>query len=57
MFQIGRLDVVSEEEKAQAQQSASKLHEGMAWHQAWDDVTRRELNPDMVRVGRKEEIE
>ena len=47
--------IVGELEEAKA--SADALHESDEWTQAWDDVTGRELIPELVRVARKEEIE
>ena len=56
LYTLGQIHDALVGELEEARRRADELHEAEEWHQAWDDVTGRELLPELVRRARHEEI-
>ena len=52
----GTKEEQTEGELEEAVKSSEELHESEKWMQAWDDVSGRELQPELVRKARTEKV-
>ena len=57
LYTLASKDECSMGELEEASQGANELHEGVEWQQAWNDVTGRELIPEIAQQARREDLD